>query len=308
MNNLKAFEKVSVYFIDYLSIDEKLMAVFSQKISLLLHTFKSDSNIVVLSTCHRIEFYTSDVLSYDPIKKYLGIQSTHLSGNYNALKRLTNIASGSYSKIRGEKYIFSQVETALKYSDPNEILAAFFNHALYVASYLRRNFNYYADKDYDDLVIDYLAQKDFFSKNTSIIIVGGGMLSRSIFSRLGKINDIDLTILTRSPNQLAKAMTIDINYKSLSMRDFKIESNINLFKCFIATNNITGSYRDRIIKIINHPKCLLTIDFSALPVYNSNVNYYTMYSDEFQSKIVKNNHDLSSITNQIKSYINNYLC
>ncbi|MBY0500638.1 MAG: hypothetical protein K2P93_01380 [Alphaproteobacteria bacterium] len=284
------------YFMDHTFIDAYQMAKLSAKVEENrgdFHNFLQSA--MLLRTCHRVEFYFNENTQTNPFKEVLGYDSYNTHKDGSAFLRLVEIACGVQSKIIGEKYIFEQVKKSADELDKDHPFKKDALEALSIARELREKNSFYAPIDYEQIVSRQLSSylKDISSSH-KLLVVGSGMLAKSIISHALQEGKIEILMVSR----VAKKIKKKADYKNSKLNicsvfnipDHFISTN---FHCFLATTNINEVYKEKLLSYLNRKECLSIVDMSSLPAFNESdikgKDYITMYHETFRKYVDENN-------------------
>lgn len=255
-------------------------------------------NTVVISTCHRIEFYSKSSFDLpEPPKELAGSWNT-LEGIENILIRLATIACGADSKILGESFIaFQSLRPFLK-TNVSNLPFELIDKSFEIAQRVKETYDFKTKFSYDDAAFQ-LISNEKINRPKHLVIIGGGLLGQHMAKHKKAAEYASITIITKQ----VKRCKIDISssensdlIKVVSLNDLVVPSSFDLF---IATNIDDISYDSQLKKLIENRKNGSTVDFCAIPLLaNKNLsifNYYTMYDNIFLSLVEEANSHLINI-------------
>lgn len=219
-----------------IEIREKI--VFSKK--RLSEAVSFFGNVVILSTCNRVEIYTdSDIDMKWLLCRYHEVSPNEIypylykyEGN-EAFQHLCRVGSGLDSLIFGEREILGQVRFAYDTAKPKGLLNKMFVDAFRAVRRIRRKIN--VDASIGKTVKDFLGPVE----GKKIIIIGRGEAGKSAASYLGKnceivayadlkekIKDADIVIsATGSPHIVIRKE--DVPKKPLVILDLAVPRDVD---------------------------------------------------------------------------------
>jgi glutamyl-tRNA reductase len=281
-------------YITYKDCDSRQLAcIKADYISLI-----KPHNTVVISTCHRIEFYSKDSFDLpEPPKELAGSWNT-LEGIENILIRLATIACGADSKILGESFIaFQSVRPFLKTSVSN-LPFELIDKSFEIAQRVKEIYDFKTKFSYDDAAFQ-LINNEKINRPKHLIIIGGGLLGQHMAKHKKAAEYRSITIITKQVKRCKIDISLSENsdlIKVVSLNDLVVPSSFDLL---IATNIDDTNYDSQVKKLIENRKDGSTVDFCAIPLLaNKNLstfNYYTMYDNSFLSLVEEANSHLINI-------------
>jgi|GEM_PF-4738193 len=271
----------SCAYVDYRNV---LKTTIAQHFNEKSGRFKKENNSVILSTCHRIEEYLDTDTGYH--KDNFGSLNSnvkYLTESADVLERLSRIVSGVDSWILGEKYIAQQVFNAFQKTTSDSPLSWLGNKAIEIGLRAKVGSGLIAHVDYPDIALNIIDQM-LRGKIQSILIVGGGMLGRSVFEK-AEINGWDnIYVISRNPKKMRK-----MGYQN-ALKLSQAEPVINKkFAVIIATTDMTPIYKTEIENFLERKECRAVIDLSAASQLPRSKNYVHMYDQIFIDEVLRAN-------------------
>lgn len=296
------------YYIDRSVLSYPSLAKVAKEATKHLEYIKSGENLVLI-TCQRIEIITNDWIDTESIFTTLGCDFHKLEGKDLVFSRLIEIACGLRSHILGERFIFNQLESAVKHLRTNSSVHQLVTAALRTALKLRNKFQFYAEKDYIGIALDLLTLNSKGKKADTLIIAGSGMLGRSVATAALGTRFRRVILYTRSIKRARKYLQVPVEICSYSQ--LTNGSVQDPFCCFIATDDPKDKYRNIILDLIRSPDNRTTVDFSSIPLFaspnNNDGNYITMYNSEYLIEVQKNNEQLRLTSLSLSEHISHMI-
>ncbi len=240
-----------------------------RELELLYATLKDNNfeNVVVLSTCNRLEVYWTDTRNFKDtfIKIIAGFKSglPQIIDNFyflegmRAFKHLMFVILGIDSMLTAEEDIVSQVKNSYISSDLiltlDKSLHIIFQKIIYYSRYLRNKYNF-AQFRYSltDCMMKIILK--IFSRidNKNILVLGTGIIAKNIINRFyGKVKNI---YVSSRHTERVNNLIAEINKKIEILSDL---SNLNDFDIIIGTttthtylinkNQLQGSRKEKIM-------------------------------------------------------------
>lgn len=221
------------------------------------------NQLVILSTCNRVEVYAADEnISYEQtsqkITNYLtdrfncnssnqsNISSISLFNYYqsDAIQHLIKVASGMESMVIGETEIFGQIKNAYKTSHQLGFTQKYFNilfqKIFSISKYIRTHTGISQGKISIGSVVAQLAKKIFGElNNKTISIIGTGKISQETLNSLISQGAVKINLITRFKEK-SDALAQLYNYNSLNIDTFFNEnkqSALNTSNIIISATN-----------------------------------------------------------------------
>ena len=185
------------------------------------------SEIVLLSTCNRVEYYfVADDIDFEKFKNdfFHSSQSLcYVKKNQEVIAHLFEVASGLKSQMTGETEIFGQVKTAYSRSFENHhcgsILNMVFQKAAQVGKWIRTNTDIGHGKISIGSVSAELASQIFEDiSKAEILLIGSGEAGKLIADALYVRGAENITIVSRT-RQNSDKLANDIGVKSSDLAD-----------------------------------------------------------------------------------------
>ena len=271
----------SCAYVDYRSVSKTTIAQHFNERS---GGFKKEDNSVVLSTCHRIEEYSDITTAYH--RENFGSLASNikfLTGSEGVLERLSRIVSGADSWILGEQYIAQQVLNAFRKTSNNSPLSWLGNKAVEIGLKAKADSGLIANIDYPDIALN-VVDKILQGKVRSILVVGGGMLGRSVAEKAQSNGWNDVYIVSRNPKKMRK-----MGYQNALKLSQVAPITGEGLAVIIATMDVTPTYRTEIETFLERKKCGAIIDLSAAPQLSRSKNYVHMYDQIFTDEVLSAN-------------------
>ena len=251
---------LSIFGIDYKTSSLDLrdqLSYTSYDIEVFIQKVKNAGicrEIIVLSTCNRIEVYsdTNDVdflintfLEYKHICPYsssISKQSIYIYYDYDMVEHIFNVTSGLSSMVLGESEIVSQVKDAInlstKLSSIGANLRIIFEMSLSVSKEVRANTGLSNSSISMGRAISLLIEKNQAKKNSSLLVIGAGNMIKHIAPYVSQLSFKNKTLINRDSNKgilVAKICGAEYqNFDSLS----NIISKYDVIIIAVSSNNI----------------------------------------------------------------------
>ncbi|MGC8605961.1 MAG: NAD(P)-binding domain-containing protein [Vulcanisaeta sp.] len=168
----------------------------------LVKLYKFYDSVIALETCNRIEFYLDGDEDEDILIKLInekaGIKPRILY-DLDAVKHLLLVTAGLDSMFLGEREILSQVKRAYGVGKPSLRLRILFESAIRFGENFRRKYDLY-DISFVKFLSDYIIRS--ISKDSNVLIIGGGEVARGIARELIKSGYSNITVINRTLDKL----------------------------------------------------------------------------------------------------------
>lgn len=257
----------------------------------------------VLRTCHRFERYwaahgdfaLANVSPHGPV----------VSGHGPVSARLAQIAAGVRSLIVGERFVYGQVRAAFFYLPADHLLLNAATDALATAVEARRRFQLQARLDYSGLARMLLDGEPSPTPGT-VVVVGGGMLARSIADELTASRSV--VMVTRSPKRLRRRLA-DSGIQAGVSRASTIETEVagRRYDLVLATSGLEGDYRERIVDVSESQQCRSVIDLCATRTMSARPAYLHLHHPNVLAVIEDANRDVYERAVAARSWIDHRL-
>lgn len=293
-------------FLTYKDCDSRMLAgITPEYISSI-----TPPDTVCLTTCHRLEFYSNKPFKLSRPPKELAEDWNSIEGLENVLKRLAAISCGANSKILGENFIgFQSMRPFLKTPVTN-LPFKLIDKAFEISQRVKALHNFETKFSYDTAAYQLLRSTNQ-NKPENLIIIGGGLLGQHI-SRHSNAKDYSkVTIITKQVKK-CKADILHGENKDL-IEVVNIDNFIppKSFDVIIATNINDDSYKNILIKLVNNRESGATVDFCAVPLFESSnqskLRYSTMYDKEFMELVKSANNSLIDIRPKVLENIDSMI-
>ena len=156
---------------------------------------------VILSTCHRVEIYSSD-----PIPEFRDLKPYHTFSGEKALMHLFRVSSGIESVSVGEQEILHQVKIAFDDALANDrcskILSLIFQKAISVGKLVREKVPISKGKTSVPAHVGQLLSSDLKAEGKNIAIVGSGKLATDMVKYALIAKPAVLRVYARSQDSL----------------------------------------------------------------------------------------------------------
>ena len=286
--------------------------------------------VVILSTCNRVEIYAvvDDVIKdIERIKIALSdfhqLPPHNLSphfyhyANNDAVKHLFSVVSGMDSMLRGETQIQGQVKKAFqigqKFCSNGPILSALFRKALTVGKRVRYETKFSQEAfSISDIAIQIL-QKNFPNlRDINITLIGISDINMITLKKLSKRGVQNICLINRRPERAdAIGRQFQLNIAGLDQLSTHLKMTDVLISCTASPDSIVSLELAKKTLMFRPKKHILIIDM-AVPrdidpaiQHLSNVTLYNL--DQLQNTLKKNQAQQSNIIIQVENIIQDEL-
>jgi glutamyl-tRNA reductase len=251
---------LSIFGIDYKTSSLDLrdqLSYTSYDIEVFIQKVKNAGicrEIIILSTCNRIEVYsdTNDVdflintfLEYKHICPYsssISKQSIYIYYDYDMVEHIFNVTSGLSSMVLGESEIVSQVKDAInlstKLNSMGVNLRIIFEMSLSVSKEVRANTGLSNSSISMGRAISLLIEKNQAKIDNSLLVIGAGNMIKHIAPYVFQLSFKNKTLINRDSNKgvsVAKICGAEYqNFDSLS----NIASKYDVIIIAVSSNEI----------------------------------------------------------------------
>ncbi|MFK0692109.1 hypothetical protein ACFX5Q_28475 [Mesorhizobium sp. IMUNJ 23033] len=265
-----------------------------------LATDLARSGVLLVTTCARVEVYGEEtVLRNVDSTIFSGFSYVRIEGAAAIAQRLAEIASSAHSQILGESYISDQLAKAIEFLSPNLPIFQIARLAIETGRAARERQRFIASFNYDQIVRDIIADR-FPSGEVPdrLYIIGAGMLGRGLIrSGVGE-RFRSTVVVTRNPKNLRKRLRpsndIRVAFKRPAEIGYPHEPRSIVV---IATADVNDEYEATLQDTLLRLEPRTIVDLSSIPVLSGeavrNLNYVSMYNEEFLRFIEQNNKRLA---------------
>lgn len=290
-------------FLTYKDCDPRSLAAISREfITNIAPAFS-----VCVHTCHRIEFYSNNILNLAPPPKQLAKDWNSIEGLDNVLKRLAIIACGADSKILGETFIGFQTMRPFLKTPLFDLPFDLIDKAFGASQRIKAIHNFETKFSYDAAAHQLLNQ-DNPERPNDLVIVGGGLLGQHIAKHIHARRYSKVTIITKHVKLCQEDILFCTNNTIIEVNDIQHYTPPLSFDIIMATNINDTDYKHCLIRLIENRKSGTTIDFCAVPLFKSSsetsFKYITMYDKEFNDVVQSSNSSLADIRPKVVQNIN----
>ncbi|WP_027535632.1 hypothetical protein [Bradyrhizobium sp. WSM3983] len=286
-------------YIDHQMTAPLAVAQLSEKIKPLAADL-GRAGILLVATCARVEVY-SDATALRDVNSMIFSDFSYgrVEGADAVAERLAEIASSAHSQILGESYISQQLAKATEFVTPNSLIFPIARYAIDTGRAVRERQQFIASFNYDQIVEDIIA--DRFPNGElpdRLYVIGAGMLGCGLIrSDVGK-RFRSKVVVTRNPKNLRKRLRPWVDIEVALMRPTEIGyAREPQSVVVVATADVNDEYeatlRDALLRL--EPRTI--VDLSSVPVFSAaavrDLNYVSMYDDEFLRFIEQNNNQLT---------------
>ncbi|RUX08465.1 hypothetical protein EOA27_25990 [Mesorhizobium sp. M2A.F.Ca.ET.037.01.1.1] len=257
------------------------------------------SGVLLITTCVRVEAYGEEpALRNLESTLFSGFSYECIEGAAAIAQRLAEIASGAHSQILGESNIGHQLVKAIEFVDRKLPIFQIARLAIDIGRAARERHRFIASFNYDQIVRDIIA--DRFPNGElpdRLYIIGSGMLGRGLIrSGVGE-RFRSTVVVTRNPKILRKRLR-RTDIKVALVRPAEIgHAREPRSIVVIATADVNDEYQAILRAALLRLEPRTIVDLSSIPVLSaaavSELNYVSMYSDEFLRFIDQNNNLLA---------------
>ncbi len=244
-------DNFSCFYVDHTFFSpEKIGQLYSGQLENFIAGEKSRS--VLLTTCQRIEFYTTESNNF---LAHLNLPYKELHGLQPIFNRLVSIVAGVKSHILGEKNIIKQVEIVKDGLADSNPFKDVFSKALEEGKICREEHSFSSKLSYEDVAINLLNDNSPLIREKELVIVGSGMLAKgflnisSVFENYNKIH-----FITRAHKSLKKFLKPFDKAVACNANNLKDRFQ-NQYHCVVATTNMTDEYKELLWPVVNAPSC-----------------------------------------------------
>ncbi|WP_085033626.1 hypothetical protein [Ensifer aridi] len=258
------------------------------------------TGVLPITTCARVEVYGEEpALREIDSTIFSGISHERIEGAAAIAQRLAEIASGAHSQILGESYVSDQLAKAIEFGNPNLPIFQIAQLAIEIGRAARERHRFIASFNYDQIVRDIIADR-FPNREVAdrLYIIGAGMLGRGLI-RSGVGDRFRSTIVvTRNPKNLRKRLRPWTDKEVRLMRPTEIGYPREPRSIVvIATADVNDEYETTLQNALMRLQPRTIVDLSSIPVISDavveNLNYVSMYHEEFLRFIEQNNRRLA---------------
>ncbi|PBB58147.1 MULTISPECIES: hypothetical protein [Mesorhizobium] len=287
------------FYVDHQMTSPFAMAQHSAKIKPIAHDL-ARTGVLLVTTCLRVEVYGQEyALGGIDSTIFSGFSSERVEGAAAISQRLAEIASGAHSQILGENYISDQLVKSIELLDPNLPIFQIVRLAIDIGRASRARARFIAPFNYDKIVKDIIA--DRFPNGElpdSFYMIGAGMLGRELIKSGVGERFRSTVIITRNPKNLRKRLRAWTDIDVVLTRPAEIgQAREPRSIVVIATTDVNDEYRAILQKALLRLGPRTIVDLSSIPVLSKdeigNLNYVTMYDEEFLQFIDQNNRKLA---------------
>ncbi|MGY1965541.1 hypothetical protein ACW9HH_14960 [Nocardia gipuzkoensis] len=213
-----------------------------------------------------------------------------ITGESAVRRRLAEIAAGLRSRIVGDGFVLSQVESAGQLLPEGHPCKPVVADSVALARRVRDELGFDAALDYPAAALTVLAERAEPAGRT-LLVVGGGMLGRAVAEQAGSAGYTHALIVTRTPSRLRKRLAGTTHPISLARVDGAREMlGTRRWDAVIATTALDERYRARIKTLIDSPECVGAVDLSGVPLRGRVTDRYQhMYGLHFTALIQRQN-------------------
>ncbi len=221
----------------------------------------------VLHTGQRVELYSQSRNASEDGDRRMPDAAGRIDGERAVRRRLTEIAAGLRSEVRGDNLVLHQVEQVGQRLSDGHPFRRIVAESVALARTLRGAHNFAAAVDYPAAAL-HLMTENAPAAGRTLLVIGGGTLGRALAER-GVATGYDRTlIVTRSPRRArdslrgpgAKAISV---YTPLRAREALGSGS---WDAAIATSGVDDLYRARILTWLDTPGCMSAVDLSSVPL------------------------------------------
>lgn len=292
-------------YLDRTVVDERMIGAFHEELSQAPSDLAPES--LLLHTCERIEMYGPDP-QLPSTSSPLLLASRRTDGAERAFARLTEIAAGVRSKLLAERFIFAQVLNARRRLGDGHRLSSFVDEALALALRLRRDHSFSASADYPTLAMRMVAAMAPTGSARGLVIVGSGMMARAVASHPSVPEEWPVLMVTRSPKRVRRRRRGDGRLPENAVTITSAATALARFDwaAVVATTNLVGSYRERVLDLLTSPRCQAAVDLSCVPVIERTMGetWESMYDERFRNLVTQQNAGCAHVADRIRADIN----
>ena len=291
-------------YLEHTFIDTSVLADLHERAEHLELPEQASSGMT-LATCHRIEVFSQLPIKPNLLRDVFGYEGKHVIGDAPVFKRMLEIGTGLRSQLLGEKFILEQFRQSVQKLPVSNGIRETAEFAAATAKSIRDKYGFYAQFDYEELVFDYFAasaSRSMDAQSRTLIIVGSGMLARAIARRAPQYGFRNTLIVSRVAKQLRK-QGLDLPlvglYKAANIPSQYLETP---YVTFIATTDMTGSYRDAIIALLQSQQFCGIVDMSSIPLdlpKSAGLQPLTMYDPRYIDAVGRANEALRPLAPKV---------
>ncbi|MGL9623921.1 hypothetical protein QRQ56_38830 [Bradyrhizobium sp. U531] len=265
-----------------------------------LATDLGKAGVLLLATCARVEVY-AEVTALKDINStvFSGFSYERVEGAVAIAQRLAEIASSAHSQILGESYIGQQLLKSTEFLCPNFPIFEVARAAIDTGRAVRERQRFIASFNYDQIVREIIADRFPSGEPLDCLyIVGAGMLGRGLISSGVGERFRSTVVVTRNPKNLRKRLRPLVDIEVTLLRPTEVGSAREPKSIvIIATADVNDEYKVTIQDALMRLKPRTIVDLSSIPVFSDapvkDLNYVTMYHQEFLRFIEQNNNQLA---------------
>jgi glutamyl-tRNA reductase len=292
-------------YLDHTSEPLKVLGRIHQRLA--QHRREEPLPGLLLHTCHRVEWYS-------PVEGSLPepelARGSRLVGEWEALRRLSKIASGVMSIVVGDSLVFRQVVEADDRLSGYSSMRGLVKRATTIADEARQMFDLSPIVEYAGLPRVFKATDSQQGRPLAnrLVIVGGGMLAQAIAVHSTTAYS-DIVVVTRNPTRLRLTLASELPTagrppRVVSPRVATTEAVRVPFDLALATTSTNQTYLGDIGALARHRNVNRVIDFCAIPFLADSISRYSHISDrDVLSAIVEANGPVARRAHQAEAWI-----
>lgn len=257
----------------------------------------------LLRTCERVEVYTSSGSTASQSAHPFSDVAVGVGGAAAVRRRLAEIATGASSRLLGERFIAGQVERAGRTMPATHPLRELVAEAVRMARRVRVDHNFAASADYPDL-IERLLRDAGRAKSRSLVVVGSGVLARTVMRHRLALGYRQVLPVTRSVKRLRKRVP-GSQLRICSPGSVWDQLDGSGWDAVIATTNMVEPYRTRIGELIADRRCRVAVDVSCVPLLAAppDGHYHNLYGSAFSTLIADQNSVIAAKAERVRAAI-----
>jgi len=200
--------------------------------------------------------------------------------------------------------VWHQVDAAAAVLPRRSVLVPAAREALDLARRLRAAHRLAAPLDYPQAALLLLEQQE--PVVDGLIIVGGGMLARSV-ATLAAHRYREVLMVTRSPRRLRRRLDGGQTPEICRVHDAGSRLGAGAWHVVVATTQLANTYRAAVLDLVADERCRGVVDLCASPLQATGSPRYThMYHQEFLQLIAKHNATVADRADAVRRDIAEY--
>lgn len=219
-------------------------------------------NYVILSTCNRLEFYTTSDIDF---KENDGFEDSTLLEGMDAVRHLMRVASGLESMSVGENDILRQLKEAydlsLKKKKTDKYISLIFRKAISVGKKVREKTEISHGKVSIPALTTDIVEREFGVSGRKVAIIGTGKMAIDMGKYISKLGPLSITVIGRNiEHAVSVAKSLDASYGDLSEIENVISENDIIVtatssRMVLISQNLMGSIKSpKYFLDISNPK------------------------------------------------------